>query len=67
MLTLRIRTLYTLNGTGIAVGIGNRTRTKRTGVQIPAGTCSISLPKVKTGPEVHPATYTIGIGILSRG
>jgi hypothetical protein len=33
-LTLRIRTLYTLNGTGSAVGIGNCIRTKRTGVQI---------------------------------
>ena len=27
----------------------------------------ISLPNVKTGPEVHPATYTMGIGVLSRG
>jgi len=27
----------------------------------------ISLPNVKTGPEVHPATYKMGIGVLSRG
>jgi len=30
------------------------------------GHAFISLPNAKTGPEVHPAIYTMGIGVLSR-
>jgi hypothetical protein len=53
---------------GSVDGVVTRISGGRSGIQIPAWARNFSaIKKVQTGFPVHPATYSIGIMVLSRG
>jgi hypothetical protein len=52
---------------GAVVGIVTELRAGRSRFAIPVGARDLSLENVQAGFGVHPASYSVGTGVVSRG